>query len=141
MTQETVARKDTQRLQRAIVDGLEDVKGQDIAVFNTEHLSPLFERRFLPYSFAYRPGKGAWSAIERVAHCLRRGLRHVASGDIDVAIAWGPLGGYFAALQRPQLRVTPVRPAIDGPLPMAFAISMGVRPSQRCRLSSKLAPD
>src|SRR5213076_2957329 len=44
MTTETAAKKDTQRLQRAIVDGLEDVKGQDIAVFKTEHLSPLFER-------------------------------------------------------------------------------------------------
>lgn len=33
-----------QKLQRAIVDGLQDVKAQDIQVFNTEHLSPLFER-------------------------------------------------------------------------------------------------
>lgn len=38
------AKKDVQRLQRAIVDGLEDVKGQDIVVFDTETLSPLFER-------------------------------------------------------------------------------------------------
>src|SRR3954452_4825157 len=44
MTTETAAKKDTQKLQRAIVDGLEDVKAQDIQVFNTEHLSPLFER-------------------------------------------------------------------------------------------------
>lgn len=44
MTQAAAAKKDTQKLQRAIVDGLEDVKGQDIQVFNTEHLSPLFER-------------------------------------------------------------------------------------------------
>ena len=44
MTSETAAKKDTQKLQRAIVDGLEDVKAQDIEVFNTEHLSPLFER-------------------------------------------------------------------------------------------------
>ncbi len=35
---------DIRKLQRAIVDGLEDVKAQNIAVFNTEHLSPLFER-------------------------------------------------------------------------------------------------
>ena len=35
---------DIRKLQRAIVDGLEDVKGQNILVFNTEHLSPLFER-------------------------------------------------------------------------------------------------
>ncbi|XAH26237.1 ribosome silencing factor [Xylophilus sp. GW821-FHT01B05] len=41
---ETAAKKDVHKLQRAIVDGLEDVKAQDIQVFNTEHLSPLFER-------------------------------------------------------------------------------------------------
>jgi ribosome-associated protein len=41
---ESVAKKDIQKLQRAIIDGLEDVKAQDIVVFNTEHLSPLFER-------------------------------------------------------------------------------------------------
>src|SRR4030095_10031273 len=35
---------DIRKLQRAIVDGLEDVKAQHIVVFNTEHLSPLFER-------------------------------------------------------------------------------------------------
>lgn len=44
MTSESTAKKDIQKLQRAIVDGLEDVKGQDIVVFNTEHMSPLFER-------------------------------------------------------------------------------------------------
>src|SRR4249920_4025094 len=35
---------DIRKLQRAIVDGLEDVKAQNIQVFNTEQLSPLFER-------------------------------------------------------------------------------------------------
>ena len=35
---------DIRKLQRAIVDGLEDVKAQQIVIFNTEHLSPLFER-------------------------------------------------------------------------------------------------
>lgn len=44
MTTSTVAKKDTTKLQRAIVDGLEDVKAQDIQVFDTEHLSALFER-------------------------------------------------------------------------------------------------
>jgi len=38
------ARQSLSRLQRAIVDGLEDVKAQAIEVFNTEALSPLFER-------------------------------------------------------------------------------------------------
>lgn len=44
MTTPTVAKKDISKLQRAIVDGLEDVKAQDIQVFDTEHLSALFER-------------------------------------------------------------------------------------------------
>ena len=35
---------DIKKLQRTIVDGLEDVKGQNILVFDTEHLSSLFER-------------------------------------------------------------------------------------------------
>jgi ribosome-associated protein len=35
---------DIRKLQRVIVDGLEDVKAQNIVVFNTEHLSALFER-------------------------------------------------------------------------------------------------
>ncbi len=41
---DSTAKKDIQKLQRAIVDGLEDVKAQDIQVFDTERLSPLFER-------------------------------------------------------------------------------------------------
>jgi mxaJ protein len=52
----------------------------------------------------------------------------VASGEIDVAVAWGPLAGYFAARQTPPLRVAPVRPQFDGPqLPMVWDISMAVR--------------
>ncbi len=44
MTTEAAAKKDIQKLQRVIIDGLEDVKAQDIQVFDTEHLSALFER-------------------------------------------------------------------------------------------------
>jgi mxaJ protein len=52
----------------------------------------------------------------------------VAAGEIDVAIVWGPLGGYFATRESAPLRVTPVRPAFDGPqLPMVWDISMAVR--------------
>ena len=54
-------------------------------------------------------------------------IEAISSGEIDVGIAWGPLGGYFAALQTPPLRITPVQPAIDGGVPMTYAIAMGVR--------------
>jgi mxaJ protein len=52
----------------------------------------------------------------------------VATGEVDVAVVWGPLAGYFAAKQAVPLKVTPVRPLFDGPqLPMAWDISMAVR--------------
>jgi mxaJ protein len=52
----------------------------------------------------------------------------VATGDVDVAIAWGPLAGYFAARQGVPLDLGPVEPQIDLPfLPQVFDISMAVR--------------
>ncbi|HWP11502.1 MAG TPA: ribosome silencing factor [Ramlibacter sp.] len=63
MTHEAAAKKDTQRLQRAIVDGLEDVKAQDIAVFNTEHLSPLFERVIVASGTSNRQTKALASSV------------------------------------------------------------------------------
>lgn len=63
MTDEATAKKDTQRLQRAIVDGLEDVKAQDIQVFNTEHLSPLFERVIVASGTSNRQTKALASSV------------------------------------------------------------------------------
>jgi mxaJ protein len=55
----------------------------------------------------------------------------VVNGDVDVAIAWGPLAGYFAQHQPVALDITPVSPQIDLPfLPFVFDISMGVRRGQ-----------
>jgi len=57
------AKKDTQKLQRAIVDGLEDVKAHDIQVFNTEHLSPLFERVIVASGTSNRQTKALASSV------------------------------------------------------------------------------
>jgi len=57
---------DIRKLQRVIVDGLEDVKAQDIAVFNTEHLSPLFERVIIATGSSNRQTKALSSSV-RVA--------------------------------------------------------------------------
>jgi mxaJ protein len=52
----------------------------------------------------------------------------VEKGDIDLAIVWGPLAGYFAKQSRVSMKVVPVSPQIDQPfLPFVFDISMGVR--------------
>jgi mxaJ protein len=52
----------------------------------------------------------------------------VAHGDVDVAVVWGPLAGYFAPRQAVPLTLVPVSPQIDRPfLPFVFDISMAVR--------------
>ena len=52
----------------------------------------------------------------------------VEKGDIDLAIVWGPLAGYFAKQSNVPMEVVPVTPQIDQPfLPFVFDISMGVR--------------
>jgi mxaJ protein len=55
-------------------------------------------------------------------------IEAVARGDVDVAVAWGPLAGYFAKRASEPLKITPVSPEIDPPsLPFAFDICLGVR--------------
>ena len=57
----------------------------------------------------------------------------VASGDIDVAAVWGPLAGYFAALQPVPLDLVPVQPQREGQLPETFSISLAVRSDDAAR--------
>ena len=61
---ESSAKKSVQLLQRAVVDGLEDVKAQDIQVFNTEHLSPLFERVIVASGTSNRQTKALASSVK-----------------------------------------------------------------------------
>jgi ribosome-associated protein len=54
---------DIRKLQRAIVDGLEDVKAQNIAVFNTEHLSSMFERVIIASGASNRQTRALASSV------------------------------------------------------------------------------
>src|SRR5690349_1563724 len=67
----------------------------------------------------------------------------VAKGEIDVAIVWGPVAGYFASRENVPLKVALVMPQNDGPrLPMVFDINMGVRrddPTLRDEINSALS--
>jgi mxaJ protein len=55
-------------------------------------------------------------------------LRALERGEIEVAIVWGPQGGYFAQHSKVPLEVVPVSPRIDLPyLPLIYDIAMGVR--------------
>jgi mxaJ protein len=58
----------------------------------------------------------------------------VAARDVDVALVWGPLAGYFAARSNVPLEVTPLANGDDGPSrPFVFEIAMGVRRGDRER--------
>lgn len=60
---DSAAKRDVTKLQRAIVDGLENVKAQDIQVFNTEKLSPLFERVIVAAGTSNRQTKALASSV------------------------------------------------------------------------------
>jgi mxaJ protein len=54
-------------------------------------------------------------------------VRAVADGDLDVAVAWGPMAGFFAKHEPAPLTLTPV--SLDtgaGSLPLMFDMSMAV---------------
>ena len=54
---------DIKKLQRVIVDGLEDVKAQNIVVFDTEHLSSLFERVIIASGTSNRQTKALAASV------------------------------------------------------------------------------
>ena len=57
------ASKNIQKLQRAIVDGLEDVKAQDIQVFDTEHITSLFDRVIVASGTSNRQTKALAASV------------------------------------------------------------------------------
>jgi ribosome-associated protein len=63
---------DIRKLQRAIVDGLEDVKAHNIVVFNTEHLSAMFERVIVASGTSNRQTKALASSVRETVK--ERGL-------------------------------------------------------------------
>lgn len=68
-------------------------------------------------------------------------IEAVVNGNVDVAIAWGPLAGYFATREPVKLKVVPLTDT-HTILPFQFSISMAVRPGQtalRDKLNAFLA--
>ena len=66
----------------------------------------------------------------------------VASGAVDTAAVWGPIGGYYAARARPPLRVTLIEPAPGDPQAFSFGLAIGLQPAAaalRDRVNAALA--
>lgn len=56
-------------------------------------------------------------------------VEDVAKGDLDVAVLWGPIAGYYASRQNPRLQVVPLR-SQPGEVKLDHRITMGVRENE-----------
>lgn len=66
-------------------------------------------------------------ADTRYDHPAQDMIDDVQSGEIDVAVVWGPIGGYFAKQAEGAMVVTPIKADEDQPMRLDFRISMGLR--------------
>lgn len=103
MTDSTAVKKDTQRLQRAIVEGLEDVKAQDIRVFNTEHLSPLFERVIIASGTSNRQTKALAASVRDAVREAGFGKPRI-EGEVNGEWIIVDCGAAVAHIMQPAIR-------------------------------------
>ncbi len=125
---ESAAKKDVSKLQRAIVDGMEDVKAQDIQVFDTEHLSPLFERIIVASGTSNRQTRAIAASVRdkvRDAGFPKPRMEGEENGEWIIV----DCGAAVAHIMQPTIRQyyrleelwgdTPVRMKIGAPKPAA----------------------
>ena len=91
------------RLQRIVIDALEDIKGQDIRVFNTTHLSDLFDRVVLVTATSNRQTR---SLASHVAEKAKRAGATVLSVEGEEAGEWVlvDLGDVIVHIMQPAIR-------------------------------------
>jgi len=127
---ENDAIKDIQKLQRAIVDALEDVKAQEIQVFDTEHLSSLFERVIIASGTSNRQTKALSASVRdkvRLAGFAKPRIEGEDNGEW-IIVDCGPA---VVHIMQPTIRTyynleeiwggTPVRLKFGAPKPAAGA--------------------
>jgi quinoprotein dehydrogenase-associated probable ABC transporter substrate-binding protein len=57
-------------------------------------------------------------------------IKDLTSGEIDAAVLWGPMAGYYARQANPPLHVTPLVKETTGPR-LVYRIGIGVRPADQ----------
>jgi ribosome-associated protein len=62
---------DIQKLQRAVIDALEDVKAQDIKIFNTTHLTSLFDRVVIASATSSRQTRALAASVANRGRALK----------------------------------------------------------------------
>ena len=127
---ENAAKKDIQKLQRTIVDALEDVKAQEIQVFDTEHLSSLFERVIIASGTSNRQTKALAASVRDKVRNAGFGKPRIEGEDNGewIIVDCGPA---VVHVMQPTIRTyynleeiwggTPVRLKFGAPKPAATA--------------------
>jgi ribosome-associated protein len=94
---------DIRKLQRVVVDALEDVKAQDIQVFNTTSLSDLFDRVIIASGTSNRQTRALAS---RVCEKVKEHGGHVVSVEGEETGEWVlvDLGDLILHLMQPAIR-------------------------------------
>jgi ribosome-associated protein len=129
-------KKDIQKLQRAIVDGLEDVKAQDIVVFDTENLSPLFERVIVASGTSNRQTKALAASVRDAVREAGFGKPRIEGEDNGEWIIVD-CGAAVAHIMQPAIRQyyrleelwgeTPLRLKLGAPKPVAAPSAKAVK--------------
>ena len=121
---------DIRKLQRAIVDGLEDVKAQNIVVFNTEHLSALFERVIIASGTSNRQTKSLAAsvrdAVKAAGHPVPR-VEGEANGEWIIV----DCGAAVVHVMQPTFRDYYHLEELWGDKPVKMKLDSGAAPSLR----------
>lgn len=145
---ESAAKRNIQKLQRAIVDGLEDVKAQDIRVFDTGTLSPLFERVIIASGTSNRQTKALSASVRdkvREAGFPKPRIEGEDNGEWIIV----DCGAAVAHIMQPAIRSyynleeiwggTPVRLKLGAAKPAKAARASTPSPTARASASAKTA--
>jgi ribosome-associated protein len=119
------------RLQRLVIDALEDIKGQDIQVYNTTHLSDLFDRVILVSATSNRQTRALAS---HVAETAKQAGATVLSVEGEEAGEWVlvDLGDVVVHIMQPAIRAYYALEEIWG----GKSVRVKLAPSPRARSRS-----
>ena len=121
---------DLRRLQRLVIEALEDVKGHDIRVFNTTHLSDLFDRVVLVSATSNRQCR---SLASNVAEKAKQAGAEVLSVEGAEAGEWVlvDLGDVVVHIMQPAIRAYYALEEIWGGKPVRVKLAAASRPARR----------
>ena len=132
-----VEKKDVQKLQRAIIDGLEDVKGQDIVVFDTEHITSLFERVIIASGTSNRQTKALAASVRDAVREAGFGKPRI-EGEENGEWIIVDCGAAVAHIMQPTIRQyyhleelwgdKPIKLKLGAPAPLVKAAKVEVKP-------------